>query len=54
MLTIVDRFALINLEYVSQGNLDLTITGNPYLLSKRLLLALNNITRSMTLWLGIR
>jgi|GEM_PF-6798631 len=54
MLTIVDRFVLTNLAYVSQGNLDLTMIGNAYLLSKRLLLALNNITKSMTLWLGIR
>lgn len=54
MFTIVDRFALTNLAYVSQGNLDLTMIGNTYLLSKRLLLALNNITKSIILWLNIR
>lgn len=54
MITIVLEFALTNLESVGEGNLDLTMIGNTYLLSKRLLLVLNNITEIMTLWLKIR
>jgi hypothetical protein len=54
MITIVLEFALTNLESVGEGNLDLTMIGNTYLLSKRLLLVLNNINQIMTLWLKIR
>lgn len=41
------------LRLVVEGNLDLTMFGNTYLLSKILLLVLNNIMRVMTLWLRI-
>jgi hypothetical protein len=38
---------------VVEGNLNLTMFGNTYLLSKILLLALNNIMQIMILWLRI-
>jgi hypothetical protein len=43
-----------NLHLVVEGNLNLTMFGNTYLLSKILLLALNNIMQIMILWLRIR
>ncbi len=50
---ITSHSAIHDFILIGEGNLALTMFGNPYLLSNIMLLVLNNMVWLMTLWLRV-